>query len=616
MRHHDRRHGKRRPRGRPGRGEIQPPPADLIIPPPPEAELPAEGAQPTETHELPAASERRAPTPEAAPAPLATQAPAAEAQPAPPEPPPPAFAPGANPDLWLVVALLVLAAVAFLPALSGDFVWDDHELVQDNPLLRSAANIPAIFQRSFLAARPNSYHPLATLSYLTDYQVWRLNPEGYHTTNLTLHLVATLLVYVIATVLLRRRDMAFAAAALFAVHPVHIPTVAWVAARPQLLATCFALFALLAYTYYVGSFQEDPGLRRRAPIYYWLAVVAFTLALFAHAAAAALLILLPLYEIALARQRLARGAGARLFLPYLGFAAGGVLYLVARWSALGYHLAVGFDVGAWPAHIYTAVVFGVRAIGLLILPVQSQIYHLPQLIATPLRVDFLVALAAMIVIITVAMRLRLASAAAALGAWWALLSLALTLNLIPLPDPQYSERDLYLPSVGMAIVLGWAFVRAGDFALARRLKWLLAVTGVLFAAAIGAGVGVSWQRSAWYRDDVALFSRMVRSAPGLALPHFDLGNAYLVRGETGRAIREYRLALKIRPGANIFHNLGNAYMDEGRYEEAVDAYRNALALNPESRASADALTQALRAQRGELGARRPSKADAAPPPGS
>jgi hypothetical protein len=496
-----------------------------------------------------------------------------------------------------VVALLVLAAIAFLPALSGDFVWDDHELVQDNLLLPSAVNIPAIFARSFLATRPNSYHPLATLSYLTDYQVWRLNPNGYHTTNLTLHLVATLLVYIIATVLLRRRDMAFAAGALFAVHPVHVPTVAWIAARPQLLATCLALFAVLAYTYYVGSFQEDGELRRRAPMYYWLAVIVFTLALFAHAATAALLVLLPLYEIVLARQRLARVGGARSLLPYIGLAAGGVLYLLARWAAVGYHLAVGFDASAWPAHIYTAIVFGVRAIGLLVLPVQSQIYHLPQLIPSLLRVDVLVALGAMIVIIAAAVRLRLASAGAAFGAWWALLCLALTLSLVPLPDAQYAERDLYLPSAGMAVMLGWAFVSTGDFARARRLRWLAAIIGVLFAAAIAAEVRVSWQRSAWYQDDVTLFSQMVRTQPGLALAHFDLGNAHLARGETERAISEYRRALRIRPAPSTYHNLGNAYMAERRYEEAVGAYRNALALDPQSRASADALTRALRAQR-------------------
>ena len=528
MRDRDRRRGERRPRRLLPKG---------VRPPLPKIELAAP---------IPEKPEVAPPAQEAVPQPTTTR-------------------PATGKDLWLVILLLIVAAVAFYPSLSGDFVWEDYPLVVDNPLVRSSADIAAVFARPFLPDRPNSYHPLATLTYLTDYQVWRLNPVGYHTTNLTLHLVATLLVYAVAVLLLARRTTAVAAGLIFAVHPVHVQSVAWISGRPQLLATCLALFAVLAYAYYVGALEDRAKAPWRAWGYYWLAVLAFTLALFAHAAAAALLALLPLYEMTFARQRARAQTGARFLLPYLGLAAGGALYLIARWWALGYRLAPGLDATAWPAHLYTFPVLAVRAIGLLLLPVKSQPYYAPTLIAGPLRADFLVAAAALIVIIILVVRLRIISAAAAFAAWWVLVALALSLNLIPVPPAAFWERDLYLPSVGIVVIIGSAFAGAGALAVKRKRSWLRAAVAAALAAAIGAGIVICWQRTAWYRDDLSLFRQMVRAAPNLAFPHF---------------------------------NLGNAYMDAGMYQQAAEAFRAALSLAPGSAASADALLRALEAESG------------------
>jgi len=584
MSHRDRYRGRRRPRRRPPKGAIRPlPPIDLLTPPPQEPEV--EASPDGELASKPMSAEPSEPKSP----PVAT----VEARPA-------ATPLALSPDFWLVMALLALAAASFLPTLSAEFVWDDYALIVDNPLVRRFADIAAIFSRPFLAARPNAYHPLVTLTYLTDFQVWRLNPVGYHTTNLTLHLVATLLVFAVATQLLRRRDMAFAAGAIFAAHPLHAQAVAWIAGRPQPLATCLALFAFLAYSYYVQSFEDPSNPRRRAPVYYWLGVTAFTLGLFAHASVAALLVLLPLYELTLARQRLSAHKRAWLLLPYLGFVAGGALYLIARWWALGYQLAPGLAVTAWPAHLYTIPLWAVRALELLILPVRSQPYYPVALLDTPLRLDFLTAAAALVVMITLAVRASTRSPVMAFAAWWTFLTLVPVLNFIPLSAPQFAERDLYLPSVGVAIILGWAVISATTFAAARGRRWMRALIIVVFAAAIGLGIGASRQRALWYRDEATLFTQMVRSEPGSALAHFNLGGAYLVRGNTEAAIREYRRAIELRPTAGTYHNLGNAYMAAGLYEEAAQAYRSALLVEPRSQASAQGLRMALEAQRTRL----------------
>ena len=559
---HRRRRGDRLPRRRPPKG---------VTPPLPRVEI-------------------TGPAPEEA----AASAARAEEASAPPQPPAPTR--GARNDVWLVLALLALAAVSFLPALSNGFVWEDNALVVDNPLVRDPSSIGAIFGRPFLPARPNSYHPLVTLTYLMDFQVWRLNPQGYHSANLTLHLIATLLVFAMATQLLRRRTMAFAAGAVFAVHPVHVQSVAWIAGRPELLATCLALFAVLAYSSYINSFAAEHVSSNRRAAYYAVSLIAFTLALFAHAAAGALIILLPLYEIMLARQRLDATPRRRCLLPYVGFAAGIMLYLLARWWALGYNLAVGFDVREWPAYLCTAPLWAVRAVELMLLPVFSQPYYLVQVVASPLRADVLTAAAAMAVAAALAWRLNIVSAAASFALWWALLTLAPALSLLPVPSLHFDERDLYLPSVGIALAAGWAVIRIQDSAVAQRRRWVRGIVIGVFAAAVAVGMTVSLVRAGWYRDEVALFTRMARSEPRLALPHFNLGNAHLYRGETERAIRQYKLALGHRPSAAVYHNLGNAYMIEERYAEAAEAYRRALELSPSS-GTASALEEALQRRR-------------------
>jgi hypothetical protein len=566
----DRWRRERRPRRRPPKGVVRPLPPIEITPPP------AEPRPVEEATEGPIAAEPPPPAPEEPPTP----------PPAPPRP---------ERDLFLIIVLIVLAALSFLPALSGEFVWDDTALIVDNGIIRSPANTSAIFGSPFLAERPNSYHPVATLTYMTDYQVWRLNPNGYHTTNLTLHLIATLLVYVVAMQLLGRRAMAFAAGAVFAVHPVHVQAVAWVAARPQLVATCLALFSFLCYTYYVSSFEDLSDPRRRHPAYYWLSLIAFILALFAHAAAAALLILLPLYEVVLARRRLALKKGGRVLVPYIGFAAGGCLYLFARWSALGGHLAIGFDAKLWPAHIYTCFGFAVRAVELLLLPVREQLYIPVVLVQTPLRADVIIAAAAMAVLVALIVRARALAPVVAFAAWWSLLTLAPSLNLIPLSQPQFGERNLYLPSVGVALILGWAVVGMSDLAAARSRRLLRSLIIGAFAVAVAVSMVAAQRRSGWYRDDITFFKQMARTEPNLFLPHYNLGNAYLLRGDAKAAIEEYERALAVHASSRAYYNEGQAYMVLSQYDEAVAAYRAGLALDPRSRLIARALYEAMQA---------------------
>ena len=158
----------------------------------------------------------------------------------------------------MATLLIALVSVAvFANTLSSRFLnYDDPWQIINNPYVRSlsAANLWHILTRSIYQL----WLPTKTISYALDYAVWGLDPRGYHATNVLLHALASVLVFLVARQLLRRRLWAVVAAALFALHPVHVEAVAWLSARKDLLSTVLLLVSVLTF------FRRRTGGARRA----------------------------------------------------------------------------------------------------------------------------------------------------------------------------------------------------------------------------------------------------------------------------------------------------------------------------------------------------------------
>ena len=147
---------------------------------------------------------------------------------------------------WAVASLVGLVLFLYWPVLGYEFVnWDDPWYVINNPLIRSW-HPSNLFQIATQVAIKN-YAPVTMFSYLVDHTLWGLRPGGYHLTNLLLHTVNAVLVYFLITEISRSRFVGWVSAALFAVHPVQIETVAWVASRKGLLSGAFILASLICW---------------------------------------------------------------------------------------------------------------------------------------------------------------------------------------------------------------------------------------------------------------------------------------------------------------------------------------------------------------------------------
>ena len=176
-----------------------------------------------------------------------------------------------KPRTWLLIlALVALVGFSYQSVWKAGFIWDDNDYVTNNPTLRSLDGLRRIW---FELGAVEQYYPVTHTSFWIEYHLWRLNPLGYHLVNICLHTLNALLVWQI----LRRLGVAAAwwIAVIFAVHPVHVESVAWITERKNVLSGFLYLGALLAYLRFENDFQVSDAPSRRWRYYAWALILYF-----------------------------------------------------------------------------------------------------------------------------------------------------------------------------------------------------------------------------------------------------------------------------------------------------------------------------------------------------
>jgi hypothetical protein len=463
----------------------------------------------------------------------------------------------------VLAAALVLATLAAYSSVVGNgFVHiDDNGYVTDNPHVQGGLSAGTVAW-AMTTFRAGNWHPLTWLSHALDCQLYGLHPVGHHVTSLALHLANVLGLFF----LLRRWTGSIGrsafVAALFALHPLHVESVAWVAERKDVLSGFFCIATLWAYALWV----ERPGVGR-----YALVLVAFALGLMAKP----MLVTLPFVLLLLDVWPLRR-AGAPLVrekIPLFLLAAGSsvVTFLVQRDQgamALGARLSAGL-------RIENAVVSYVAYIVQTIWPAGLGSFY-----PHPIDADSFGRVAGS------ALVLAAVSAAAILtrrtrpyvmvGWLWYLGTLVPVIGLVQVGAQARADRYTYLPLIGLSIAVAWAAVDvAANSRNGRRA--LVAVSLVLAAT----WTALTWRQVAYWKDDRALFGRIVELVPDNAAAHGMLGMVHLREGRIPEAIAEYQIALRLEPNYAQGHsNYGMALEIHGRSDEAISEYRAAVALDP------------------------------------
>ncbi len=468
---------------------------------------------------------------------------------------------------WLPVSagLATLAIAVYANSLANGFVSDDKIQLLRNPLVGSVSQIPRILESgvwsTWDAGHPgNYYRPLQFLVYLAVHEIAGFSAPAFHSLMILLHAINTVMLYGLVRRMAAGR-LAFAAAALFAVHPIHTEVVDWIASVPDLLVTALALGG-------VWWFARQDGAAR-----------GLTIAGHCGVYVAALLtketgVMLPsLYVgfgfLVCGRSWREMRHNGRL---YAALAATLCIYLVLRVAALG-SLVPGQDqfFHLNPLEfLLSAAVLAAQYLGALLLPVNLNYFHIfhPTGSFTP---AVLIAVLALAVAGAVFSRVRVPLAG--FGLFWIAATLAPVLNLTGVGQNVFAERYLYLPSAGFCWIAAWAWDRLAGY----QRQW--ATTGgaaVLLLCAFG-----TVARNRDWRDDYTLFQVTLRQSPESGWLHNWMASAHVERNEFRQALAEERLAVRYEPGTPAFHeNLGNILLlTDAR--AAVEEFRKFLALQPD-----------------------------------
>ena len=448
------------------------------------------------------------------------------------------------------IALVALCLAVYFPGLSNGFVWDDEQYLSLNPAVSGGLS-PASVRWALTSFHAGNWHPLTWLSHLLDVTLFGLNPAAQHLTNLLLHCANAVLTFLVFRRLTGALWGSAVVAALFAVHPLHVESVAWAAERKDVLSTFFWLLALRAWLGW---------LRSPRPTRYWIATALFALSLCAKQMPVTfplLLLLLDWWPLG----RLAPGRRLKVVsekLPLLALSAAGSAVAFLAQSRFG-------SVGNAPFAARLANVFTSYCayIGKTVWPSRlALIYPFPE--DPPLRLSVVLACVALAATTVLALRWRRRFPALAVGWLWFLCALVPVIGLIQVGNQALADRYTYVPLTGLFLAAVWGIniLTAG---LSRRTPLLAAVAVVVLCAL----VLTSRAQVRTWRDPRAAFENAVNVTADNSVAEYNLGVYHHNHGDDRLAEEHFRKAIAIRNDAEAHRNLALILEPQGKRTEAM-----------------------------------------------
>jgi tetratricopeptide (TPR) repeat protein len=428
---------------------------------------------------------------------------------------------------------------------------------------------------AFTSVEASNWHPITWLSHMTDAQVYGTNPSGHHFTNVGIHIGSTLLLFFL---LFRLTDAVWQSAfvaAMFALHPLHVESVAWVAERKDVLSAFFWFLTLLFYTEYVI---------RQKPALYFCSFVSFLLGLMSKP----MLVTLPVVMLLIDYWPLSRfgvkghnqllspamnlKALVKEKIPFYAcslFSAAITIYAQNKGGAV-----TDFETAPLGLRIGNALVAYVKYLIKTVWP-----HDLAVLYPFPTQIALWQILGALFI-------LFLASWSAILGArrypfittgwFWFIVTLLPVIGLIKVGNQSMADRYHYLPSIGLFMMIAW-----GSTVLTRGVRHRQFILGSFFVAALSSAAVTTFFQLGYWSNSMSLYKHALQVTTANSLIHYNLGNLLTQKGDPDAAIKEYLAALAInRHNFKAHYNLANVFTDKGDLDAAIEEYQAALAINP------------------------------------
>jgi Tfp pilus assembly protein PilF len=498
-------------------------------------------------------------------------------------------------------AIVALTWIVFGQTLGHEFInFDDPLYVSENPQIQAGLNWRNVVW-AFTHVHSNNWHPVTTMSHMLDCQLFGLKPGPHHFVNVLLHSATAVLVLLLLEQMTGALWSSAFVAAVFAIHPLHVESVAWISERKDVLSGLFFVLTLLAYV----GYARKPGVAR----YVTLSIL-FVCGLLSKP----MLVTLPLVLLLLDYWPLKRFERTGIFklvlekIPLLALSiAAAVATLIAQNQGIG---LVRLKLVPLSWRITNALAAFVVYIWQTVWPV-----NLATLYPHPGRLlvwESASAGAFLAVVTVVAFLLRKRQPYLITGWLWYLIMLLPVIGLIQVGSQAHADRYTYLPQIGLCVAATWSVID-----LTRRFRWRRECCSMVGPIIIAALAWRAWVQTSYWQDTERLWNRafavtgrndlahfgygefllkqhrlddaiaqfqiVLMAHPAEPDANFQIGSAFMEKGELDLAARHFERTLKVEPeNLEAETNFANALMSLGRTEEAVDHYRNVVRHQPSS----------------------------------
>jgi len=493
-------------------------------------------------------------------------------------------------DILICLFLIIVILAVYWQVQNYDFVnFDDDGYVTENRHVQEGLTLKGITW-AFTKFSPTYWHPLTWLSHMLDCELYGLEPGMHHLTSLLFHIVNTLLLFLVFRKMTGSLWQSAFVAALFALHPINVDTVAWVAERKNVLSTFFWILTMFTYARYI----EKPGLFR-----YMLTFSVFALGLMAKPMLVTLpfvLLLLdywPLRRLHFGQsnsdnRRKARKSTTsdytgspifRLVLEKTPFFLLVILYfclisLSFQPDAVG---VVSTESVSMKLRLANALVSCVSYMGKMIWPQDlAVLYPFP---TTMLPIWQITGAVLLLVCVSVLVaRVWKQKPYFVVGWLWFLGTLVPVIGIIQSGLwPAMADRWAYIPLIGLFIMIAW-----GVPDLLSRWQHRRAFLAISAGCILSVLTMVTWMQLQYWQNSISLFEHTLNVTTDNFVMHNNMGLALQEQGKTDEAIGHYTDALKIKPDyADAHYNFGIALQEQGKIDEAIAHYTDALKINPD-----------------------------------
>jgi len=473
---------------------------------------------------------------------------------------------------FLAAAIVLLMVVAYVPAIQSGFIWDDDEYVTENLTLKSVSGLEQIW---FQPRSTPQYYPLVFTSFWVEYRLWGLDPLGYHAVNVLLQALNALLLWL--TLKRLRVPGAWLAAAIFALHPAHVESVAWVTERKNLLSGLFYFgSALCLFRFFQVDDHETPTPFRWR--WYGLALIFFICALLSKTVTCSL----PVATMLVLWWKRGRVRGSELgaLAPFLVLGAA-----FALWTAWLETHHVGATGEEWNLSAVGRFLVAGRALwfyaGKLVWPANLTFTYPRWDINVRMWWQYLFPLGVLVAVSLLwALRGRIGRGPVG-GVLFFIVTLFPALGFVAVYPFRFSyvaDHFQYLASVGL-ITLAAASLARGAQRLPPKVKNMAPVSGCVLAMTLAA---LTWHQAHIYKDAETLWRDTIKKNPAAWHRRYDLATILAVKGNLDEAITQYREALRLKPDfADGHNNLGLTLFRKGETTEAMQQFAEALKLKPD-----------------------------------